>query len=325
MSANLKLVYWCVVYQLMCWAFCCVYAQTARIDLPPLSGALERNYSGLFFASTTTGYVVTHKEVLHTIDGGGHWEMRATIDGRIQSSFFLDDSTAWLYVRAADFALYRTLDGFRTLQLMSTHFQRHDTGRVGTVAQVFFLDANRGWGAGGNHIAATTDGGQTWSAYLVPKALGTVGQVVMFSPTDGVARTDQGIIRTGDGGATWHAVAGAPRDTSDLQCAGQGMCILIDPVNTIQASTDGGTSWQVQTVPIDAGHIDHHDIVENVQVSSTSRVYVFGRDDHIPPVGQREIMRPDGTWYTPASPRTRHFWFVTMGSRGGVKTMTISP
>ncbi|MFI5396217.1 MAG: WD40/YVTN/BNR-like repeat-containing protein [Candidatus Binatia bacterium] len=278
------------------------WAQT--IDLAPLSGSLERQYWGLFFASPTAGYVLTTHEVLHTADAGQHWELRATPGGRIEQSFFLDDNAAWLYVRTADFALYRTVDGFHTLQTMSTQFQRHDKVRVGTVSQVFFLDINRGWAAGGNHVAVTTDGGQTWSGYLIPEQLGDVKRVLMFSGTDGIAQTDIGVIRTRDGGITWQAMAGAPRDTSDLQCAGQAMCMTVDVINTVQASSDGGTSWQQQSVPIDGGHIDHRDMLVNLQVVSATRAYIFGTDNHIPPIGQRQVVRPDGIFFTPKFPTT---------------------
>jgi hypothetical protein len=126
--------------------------------------------------------------------------------------------------------------------------------------------------------------------------------MVMFSPTEGLASTKQpdGMIYTVDGGTTWQRVPNAPAAVRDVQCRGGSVCMVLDLLNRVFFSTDGGNSWQQQTVPVDKpSFYDGRDDVEDLQLRSPSSAYIFGIDTHLPPSGQEEITQPDGTRITP--------------------------
>ena len=288
--------------------------------------ALGRGYIGLYFGSSTSGYVFTKQEVLRTTDAGQTWQLLYAPPSpqQIEQFFFLNQGAGWIFTDtdgAFPVFLYRTIDGFVTMQPVGVDYQRHDKAATGTISNVFFLDADHGWALGGaNHVTFTSDGGHTWTAYLAPRALGHPLRLAMIPPAAGVsgttaanppmaagiAATDRGIIRTTDGGATWQPVPGTPpgsEDTQcDLPCVGPSTCMMVTAANSVFLSSDGGASWQRQTVPIDRPpEGDGRDQIYKSQLASPTRAYVFGVDTHIPPLGHRETTMPDGTVIRPRS------------------------
>jgi photosystem II stability/assembly factor-like uncharacterized protein len=304
------------------WLSCSVVRTRSRvIDQEELSQSeLVRGYVGLYFSSPQSGHVFTETEILRTADGGQSWQLLQTVTRPqlIRQLFFLDANTAWLCTDKRDAwpaFLSRTTNGFVSLERFGVNFQRHDKAGTSWVSDVFFIDLDRGWAAGGSgHVAVTTDGGRTWTGFLVPTQLGQPERIAMFppaggfspspgampSPVEGIAATDVGMIHTTDGGVTWQAIPKAPTGLKDLRCVGRSICMALDTLNEVYASVDGGISWQKQAVPVDAGP-DPRDEVTNLQLASPTRAYIFGVDTHIPPPGQREVVAPDGKLVRPRS------------------------
>jgi len=308
----------CVAFILLGTAFG-AQGQSSPLEQPRLTDpTLRREYVDLRFSSPASGYVFTDSEILRTSDAGRSWQLLFTASPAqvVGERFFINPTTAWIYTSrrgALPAFLFRTVDGFATVEQMGLEFQRHDKMRTGFISNVFFLDAEHGWASGGSgHLAVTADGGRTWVGHLIPRLLGEPGRVVMFppapgqSPTEGIAKTDIGMIRTTDGGATWQAIPNASRITMrDWQCVDRSFCMQMDVLNQITTSTDGGISWHPEPAPIDKPPADDgRDQVYSLQVQSPTRAYVFGVDTHLPPRGQTEVIGANGQRVTPRYPRT---------------------
>lgn len=291
-----------------------VHAQQSFIDQEQLvNSQLGRGYVGLFFSSPNYGYVYTETDVMRTGDGGQSWQFlhKVPANEKVTEIFFLDANTVWIGTKirgAYPVKLYRTREGFASVEALGgLAFQAHDKPEAGFGDNVFFLDADHGWSSGGNHVLVSTDGGKTWTGYLLPRGLGEVKRIVMFSVTEGIAETELpgGMIRTTDGGMTWQRGPNGPHGLESLSCVGRTMCVALDVLNQVFVSVDGGNTWQQQTVPVDKSPFyEGRDQIMDLQLRSASRAYIFGIDTHLPPSGQEEVVKPDGTRVTPRYPRT---------------------
>jgi len=109
--------------------------------------SLGRGYIGLYFWSATSGYVLTKEEALRTTDAGQTWQLlyAPPSSQQIEQFFFLNQSTGWIFTDtdgAFPVFLYRTIDGFVTMQPVGVDYQRHDKTATGTISNVFFVDAD---------------------------------------------------------------------------------------------------------------------------------------------------------------------------------------
>jgi photosystem II stability/assembly factor-like uncharacterized protein len=114
-----------------------------------------------------------------------------------------------------------------------------------------FATSTHGWAGGGDGIAATDDGGQTWHSQYRGRR---VDQLVIVRRRTVYALADGAIVRTRDDGATWQLV-GQPQPalkriafTSDRD----GFGIGID--QRLYTTTDGAATWQRSAFdkPVDA-------------------------------------------------------------------------
>jgi hypothetical protein len=108
-------------------------------------------------------------------------------------------------------------------------------------------------------IAATTDGGATWSTQSVPDGVGVLDQVSCPSSTDCVALSNgsdgPAAVATTDGGATWsiQTLPSAVDTVAGISCATPSNCMAVGETSTssgvAMATTDGGANWTVESVP----------------------------------------------------------------------------
>jgi hypothetical protein len=190
------------------------------------SGAIR----GASFLDSSRGWLAAQAlstgelQIFRTQDGGLTWSVSALPDaqgdlaerGGNLSLDFVDAQSGWVSVRlqtSAAFSegrLFRTQDGGLTWSELS----------LPAGGEVHFLDANRGWlagGPGGGQLFATGDGGQTWQP-LDPgnTAQGGVGLnfyslPAFTSPQEGLlpltisdaADPRLELYATHDGGSTW--------------------------------------------------------------------------------------------------------------------------
>lgn len=126
-----------------------------------------------------------------------------------------------------------------------------------TLTAVHFLDAERGWAVGhGGVVAATRDGGETWTV-LDGKASGpdVLFSIRMVGPDRGLAVGSYGrAIRTIDGGRRWEEIELASgedgeRHLNQIIGGAGGVLLVAAEGGTVFRSVDGGSTWQVVRTP----------------------------------------------------------------------------
>lgn len=151
-------------------------------------------------------------------------------------------------------ALITLLSAISSICLAQWEIQ--DIPRVTRYDDVFFINENDGWAAGGGQrtIHRTQDGGKTWVQKFVTSDY--LRAIEFASPTLGFAGTLNGsLYRSTDSGETWTDI------TSLLPQTVPGICGLAAPTSTtiygcgkwhgdvlpfVMKTTDGGDSWMVQ-------------------------------------------------------------------------------
>ena len=178
--------------------------------------------------------------VLRTSDGGVSW---TPVDSGIATGLlalhFVDGNTG----SALSGTIYRTTDGGTT---WSAQTSAHPTEAP---RGIFFTDALHGTVVGDRGTIQTTDdGGQTWTA----REAGTTLRLWSVAYTDvdtGVAVGDFGtILRTTDGGETWTDVdSPLNRDIRDVWFSDAQNGYAVGE-NGVYRTTDGGLTWDAETV-----------------------------------------------------------------------------
>jgi photosystem II stability/assembly factor-like uncharacterized protein len=182
-----------------------------------LSAFFLENHQGWAVLQDTASEQLT---LMTTLKAGSAWQAAALAapENRVVASAsldFLDANIGWLslkYASGSSFslgALYKTTDGGKSWQQLS----------LPIAGKVYFIDANRGWVAGGpagNELYSSRDGGATWQT----QSLGYTQDVVVpiylslpyfTSPTEGwlaVTAADPikphvDLYTTQDAGETW--------------------------------------------------------------------------------------------------------------------------
>jgi photosystem II stability/assembly factor-like uncharacterized protein/subtilisin-like proprotein convertase family protein len=243
------------------------------------------------FVNADTGWVVGGDKVdlsgtkegviLHTTDGGEHWEKQLTTPDIFNSVNFINENEGWAV--GANGMIKHTINGGAkwttqtsplTGYLNSVHFVDQNNGWIvssdnwGEIAHttnggttwmkqtaptrnplynVFFINVNKGWIAGmDSTLLRTTDGGQTWlRCDLVVTNNWLLRSVYFIDEMHGWTVGIYGIIMlTNDGGVTWQEIhTGFPETLTSVY--------FVDPKNgwatgfdgTILRSIDGGYTW----------------------------------------------------------------------------------
>jgi photosystem II stability/assembly factor-like uncharacterized protein len=226
----------------------------------------------LHMIDATTGWAVTQKAVLRTIDGGAHWHdvtppRFAFIPGSTMD--FLTASLAWIALPQAGqttTAIVRTSDG-------GAHWQQA-TIQTPFVKQIMFINAQYGWLLSGKENAA------------------------------GAATEAVSVFRTADGGKTWQRLSSALfADTTPpghLPYSGQKSGVHFLNASTgwvtgtsflpnlawLYVTHDGGSTWHQQTLPMPQG-------VSSAQLSILAPTF-FSATDGILPVSFADIATKRG-------------------------------
>ncbi len=201
--------------------------------------------SEVHMISALEGWAVgSYGVIIHTRDGGVTWERQTSgTFEQLNAVYFLDAQHGW----ASGNADVYTTDGGATWQLGSRNQP------FGTIRQVYFIDANRGFevGDGGRAIMRTVDGGRNWLSQEVPYRIGFIKFV---DPLNGLASSVDGILVTNDGGETWtpRPNATAADEWFDLQRGWRtdNRTVVGGVIQQkIEYTTDGGVTWNLASVP----------------------------------------------------------------------------
>jgi hypothetical protein len=240
-------------------------------DITPSSSFAEPLLAA-HFIDESMGWVVSGAQaagdlVVHqTADGGNSWQSSSTrmdVPPDFGSAYltFIDSNTGWLVLKlqsSSNFSLgklYRTVDGGASWQELSLPIGE----------PVRFIDANRGWVAGGvqgNEIYATSDGGATWQPQtIIPVEKNIAGTTLIDLPVfdnqlEGLVAVtfdDQEAQRvelyaTEDGGNSWslastvrlnsNKFAGSP---AKFALAGSNLWLVASPESQLVPSLSGKT------------------------------------------------------------------------------------
>jgi photosystem II stability/assembly factor-like uncharacterized protein len=143
----------------------------AQSERGPLEMIEDAELTDVFFLDSDQGWAVGDRGViLHTEDGGRHWQaQRAPETCRFESVHFVDPQIGWVvggwvhpYTHQTSCAVLRTQDGGRNWTAVSGL-------TVPALKHVQFLNPQRGWAVGNasalypTGIFRTEDGGRSWS------------------------------------------------------------------------------------------------------------------------------------------------------------------
>lgn len=183
--------------------------------------------------STTEAWAVGEVgTILHTTDGGASWQKQVSGTQVRLDAVQFEDTLHGLAV-GTNLALY-TVDGGVTWT--------PGTGVVGTPVSVDCSTVTTCFvGYGYSTVSKTTDGGRTWNDVTLPFA---VGRFQFFDAQKGIVSGPGGVLTTNDGGATWSPTPGPHGGFFVSQQEGWSISGA-----TAEHTTDGGASWQAQTLP----------------------------------------------------------------------------
>ncbi len=206
---------------------------------------VQSDLSALTFVDERQGWAVGHDGViLATADGGKTWQRQ--LDGRMAGAQFA------AHYRARQQAGQPGAD--KLLREIERNYER---GPVLPFLDVVFDDARRGFVVGTfGMIAATEDGGKTWTPWLEradnPELLSfyaarRIGTEVYLAGERGmVYRLDRGkgtFVRMATGYAgSLFGIVGNER-----------VLLAFGLRGTVVISTDGGASWSIKSLPVPAG------------------------------------------------------------------------
>jgi len=228
----------------------------------------------VFFTTADEGWLAVADSVLHTTDGGAHWDVQlagsvARPRGTLSGFRFIDGIHGWVIATGtANAMLLRTIDG-RVWQAIDT--------TMPPTADYAFVSDSIGVALSGTRILRTTNSGVSWTAAsdCITRAAGvsepvscTPQRLQFVSPetayvaavTRGInatepaqAETRWALLRTIDAGASWQPLgadhAGVP-EALFFTNADTGYVRAAD--GFIYATRDAGTSWQAAAPSIAA-------------------------------------------------------------------------
>jgi photosystem II stability/assembly factor-like uncharacterized protein len=226
----------------------------ARVSLPRAVGRIQFFDASNGVASATDG-------VLHTADGGRTWSFVAGHGG-----FFVSPQIGFSVTNTSS---ERTTDGGRTWQ------PRGSLPANTWLNEIFFIDAQNGWGVGAeSDIVRTTDGGLTWtnpmggvySSQQNPNNRYPLEGVSFADPLRGIAVGVCGsLLTTSDGGAGWTSrLSGSCTVSGRMAFTDANHLWTAQKDGEILYTTDGGARWNRSSLPIGVGEISQIDFVDDL-------------------------------------------------------------
>ena len=136
-------------------------------------------------------------EIHYTADGGKSWPQAQNNSACRFSVDIVDENLMWCGGNGGNVRVSK--DGGKTWSAVT------DINLGGMHSCIDFLDDTTGWIATINKIAATKDGGMTWTEIAAPKEAKGIGSVCLRTPEDAYLLSNNGLFFvTDDGGATWN-------------------------------------------------------------------------------------------------------------------------
>jgi len=224
---------------------------------------------GVSFVDAVHGWAVGSNDlgygdvILSTTNGGVSWTVKHPKSGEsygLNAVDFVDGAHGWAAGGSSrGFSVVDTSDGGTTWW---TELVLPEMGARGPVFYgLSFASPVYGWAVGkgvyrsgdgstwGDVIAATTDGGSTWTLQTASPTMAPLAAVDFPSTTHGWAVGEYGILATSDGGYTWQPQGpkGIP-SLSGVAFSDETRGWVVGRAGNVLATTDGGATW-IQQYP----------------------------------------------------------------------------
>ncbi|KMQ52855.1 hypothetical protein CHISP_0076 [Chitinispirillum alkaliphilum] len=242
-------------------------------------------FRSIFFTGSDTGYAAGTPSwdyeqkrytgsILKSVDGGRSWsKLSAGSDAAFSDVHFVSRTTGFVVGSQGTVAITRNMGGSWTIVRLDTGYD---------LMSVFFSDPNSGWISGrrrsagsGNAVKVwrTTDGGNTWRETSFPADAQDIQDLQFVSSSRGWAvgsRRASGGIRgavytTTDGGSSWtHQFSpgfditfssASFTDANSGWVVGSKSSSSPGSANTIFRTTNGGTTWEAQSINSDLNSV----------------------------------------------------------------------
>ena len=190
--------------------------------------------NGVDMVTPTEAWAVAFTDILHTTDGGATWENqpRPGADNLYAVDFF-DNQHG---IAMGNTVLY-TRNGGATWNQGVGAF---GYGVEMADANVAFITDYRAAG-----YMRSTDGGATWTFRTMPSNITTIQ---CFGSLNCVAASPTGVYHSYDAGLNWAFVAGPGNEFASTYFINHDQGWIVHG-NSASGTTDGGATWQVQTLP----------------------------------------------------------------------------
>jgi|GEM_PF-1865620 photosystem II stability/assembly factor-like uncharacterized protein len=224
------------------------------------SGVTQDLYD-IDFVDTLNGWCCGYYEyILHTTDGGQNWSIQhQSVSPDLNIAIDMVNADTGYVAGGHNWTsgwIYKTTDGgniWNGTQVLP--------GRV--IYDIFFIDTERGWAAGGNmaydtlwnawlwqYILKTTDGGESWDIVLADSSLNDPAQgelwgISFADSLNGVAVGYAGnIFTSNDGGQSWTRRSGVTnRQLFDVAHLKSLNFVAVGDTGLIIRTVDGGVTW----------------------------------------------------------------------------------
>jgi len=205
------------------------------------------NISGIYFPTTSIGYLAQSNNFLKTISGGTSWNAIYRYSNLyVETMYFLNADTGWVAgVFNGFYSIQQTLDGGNTWQIQTSSL----TKKINSIQ----VNPNGfGWAAGESGLyMQTSDYGTNWTPSS-PIGSTTINAIHFPTNLDGFMVGDAGAIYiTSDGGLTWNPSIN-PAGGSNLKSvnfSSSTVGIAAGENGTILYTSNGGVLWQIINQP----------------------------------------------------------------------------
>jgi photosystem II stability/assembly factor-like uncharacterized protein len=185
---------------------------------------------GVTFVTPTEAWAVANTDILHTTDGGATWEQQPRPGfNNLYSVDFADTEHG---VAMGNTTLYTTNGGDTWTEVQGVF--GYDVEMAD--ANLAFITDFRSAG-----YFRSTNGGAFWTWHTMPSNISTIQ---CFDSLNCVANSPSGTYHSTNGGLNWTLTSGEPG--SYYMSHTHGWYVS---QNTARRTTDGGATWQPQTIP----------------------------------------------------------------------------